>query len=455
MKNKNNNRKPLHKIFDFLEGNLQAVLGLLLLFAFVFGYSLATSPKQAGEITPPEKPQTALRQVSTQNAADTAINFQGKSLKKITFGADGLVYGVPRQPGAVWDSTANLVTQKNYLTVSKASANKLTLTLNSSFTGILILNPAASKSGFTASINGQSKTINGPTDFNLTNASAIELTLSGFWGISSLEVRQPESNMVETPPAPASLALLPTTATIYAGQNTTLVPIALDALGTNIVNKLDLEWETNRSYIAKISSNGTVTGKGPGTATITVSIPGTKLSASASITVKSKPTIAPVAPQNPAAVSPEKSEQVPKENAPVEENKAEELTQEEVKETLKSLDQARDRQIQGDREKSASLSLKEIKKALGLPSKKKGYEVLPQEAFKAVVNTQRTFTAKVKMAVQLTVEEVFSGVQDITNAITNTVKKIGTTIWDLISGKSGAGATGELMRAEHDEGEAN
>jgi uncharacterized protein YjdB len=79
-----------------------------------------------------------------------------------------------------------------------------------------------------------------------------------------------------------SVVLAPPTATVIAGETTTLVPTIRDANGAVVANRA-VSWTTSNSAVATVSSSGVVTAVAPGDATITATSEGK--SGNATITV--------------------------------------------------------------------------------------------------------------------------------------------------------------------------
>jgi uncharacterized protein YjdB len=88
-----------------------------------------------------------------------------------------------------------------------------------------------------------------------------------------------------SPGGPASVAVDPTSATVLVGQTTQFRATVRDALGNVLAGAVT--WASNNSAVARISSDGVVTGISPGSATITASREG--VSGSATVTVQLVP----------------------------------------------------------------------------------------------------------------------------------------------------------------------
>jgi uncharacterized protein YjdB len=83
-----------------------------------------------------------------------------------------------------------------------------------------------------------------------------------------------------------AIAITPSTAAIYVSQTTTLVGRPLDQTG-NVLSGRTITWSSSNGGIAAVSASGVVTGIAVGTVTITATSEGK--SASAAVTVASRP----------------------------------------------------------------------------------------------------------------------------------------------------------------------
>jgi uncharacterized protein YjdB len=175
--------------------------------------------------------------------------------------ADVAVTAVPVASVSVLPSTVNLfVAQTSVLAATVRDAN-----------GTVVTDRPITWSSSNTSVAGVSTT--GVVTAVAPGSATISASAGG---------RSGSATVIVTLVPVGSVTLAPATATVIAGQTTTLVPTIRDANGA-VVGGRTVSWTTSSSAVATVSSSGVVTAVAPGDATITATSEGK--SGNASITV--------------------------------------------------------------------------------------------------------------------------------------------------------------------------
>ena len=267
----------LHRGIGWIKRELEATLAILILLSAVFGYTLAGTETVTNTLATPD--------LTTQEASASSFVIGTNSYDSLAFDStfiDGKTYRVRKL--SLQPSTASTIAG---IGLQGTTSSKYTATINlaSSYSGkVYVIGDSIG-----ATLNGTTIT-NQDTAVFVADATQLILNFDGikhsFRAISTLSPNTaPVSN--ETI---ANLAVLPSTTIMFTRESRRFIVIATDQAGSSISSsQLSLNWTLNTipNEIATINQDGLVTTTEAGVITVKV-IAGGK-SASASITVVSKP----------------------------------------------------------------------------------------------------------------------------------------------------------------------
>ncbi len=270
MKNKNQITSGL---VQFIKSELEVTLAILILFAFVVGYSFAQTPTP--EVTPDTTAQS--EEVAPVDSDKFIIN--GHTYNGLTFykRISGF-YRVTTFSGgtmSVSDNGLTFIEGTNYATVNLDVPMKAGDKWYMDYDGAFI------------DVNGRRIT-DRTTALDFGGAKTIQIKAQGYVTIRTISTTRPTgASQVVTAPVIGSLYMAPTLTTLTPGTTRTFLLVAVDQYGSSMSTD-GAVWSSSNTSIAKIDAKtGVVMGLAPGSVTITATIGTAK--ASATVTVKEVP----------------------------------------------------------------------------------------------------------------------------------------------------------------------
>lgn len=264
MKNKNKFTKSL---IHFVKSELEVTLAVLVLLAFVIGYSFAQTP----QVTPTPD-------MTAQQTAEESANFVigGKEYTGLSFHKriSGFYRVTNISGGALNVSPTGLTTVEDgdyYATINLDV-------------------PLATKDKWYADVDGAFIEINGQRltsntqPINIEGAKSIQIHIRGYATLRTISHTIPSPTQTVVTPTVGSLYIAPTVTTLIPNSTRTFLLVAVDTTG-NTISTDGAKWSSSNPGVVEINATtGMVTARAEGTVVVTATLGTAK--ASATVTVK-------------------------------------------------------------------------------------------------------------------------------------------------------------------------